>query len=131
MYFKQSRNAFIRQYGPYTYIVNQVSKVDQVFTDAETFTRQIAREPRTVAKAVEALVQAFPGVARETLETDFTAFLRSLAEAGHVVLAGGTPPCTKINCGTGEAGSHRSHRDRCNRWRKRWKLCRHLPRPEG
>lgn len=86
MYFKQSRNAFIRQYGPYTYIVNQVSKVDQVFTDAETFTRQIAREPRTVAKAVEALVQAFPGVARETLETDFTAFLRSLAEAGHVVL---------------------------------------------
>ena len=86
MYFKQSKHAFVRQYGPYTYILNQVSKVDQVFTDAEAFARQIAREPRTVAETVEALAQAFPAVARETLKADFTVFLESLAGAGHVVL---------------------------------------------
>ncbi len=86
MYFKQSKNTFIRQYGPYTYILNQVSKIDQVFTDAEAFVRQIRREPRTVVEAVDALVKVFPPVDRETLEVDFQAFLESLADSQQVVL---------------------------------------------
>lgn len=86
MYFKQSINAFIRQYGPYTYVLNQVSKVDQVFEHAEVFARQITREPRPLEEAVETLAKAFPSEERETLETDFKAFLTSLANAQQVVL---------------------------------------------
>lgn len=85
MYFQQSRNTFIRQYGPYTYLLNQVSKVDQVFKDAEAFARQITRAPRRIAEAVEALAQVFPAVDRTELEADFGAFLSALADAGHVV----------------------------------------------
>lgn len=84
------KNAFIRQYGPYTYVLNQVSKVDQVFEHAEAFAKQISREPRSLVDAVEALAKVFPSEAQSTLETDFKAFLTTLADAQQVVL-GETP----------------------------------------
>ena len=43
MLLRLSKNAFVRQYGDFTYVLERVKCYDQVFKDAEVFMRWITR----------------------------------------------------------------------------------------
>ena len=46
MLYRLSKNTFVRQFGPFTYVLGRIKSFDQTFTDAEVFFRWITREPR-------------------------------------------------------------------------------------
>lgn len=41
-----SKNAFVRQYGPFTYVLERIKSRDEMFMNAEPFLRWITREAR-------------------------------------------------------------------------------------
>lgn len=87
MLLKLSKNAFVRQYGPFTYILERIRNRDQVFMDAEAFMRWITREAREKREITDRICGVFEGTGRETIERDFEDFLAPLVADG-VVLAG-------------------------------------------
>ena len=53
MLYRLSKNTFVRQFGPFTYVLGRIRSYDQVFADAEVFFRWITREPREKAEILE------------------------------------------------------------------------------
>ena len=82
-----SKNAFVRQYGPFTYVLERIKSRDEMFMDAEPFMRWITREAREKGEIVDRIWGLFKGVERETVERDFEEFLVPLVAEG-VVLEG-------------------------------------------
>lgn len=82
-----SKNAFVRQYGPFTYVLERIKNRDEMFMDAEPFMRWITRGAREKGEIVERIWGLFKGVDRETVERDFEEFLAPLVGEG-VVLEG-------------------------------------------
>lgn len=41
-----AKNALVRQYGPFTYVLERIKSRDKMFMDAEPFLRWITREAR-------------------------------------------------------------------------------------
>lgn len=80
-----SKNAFVRQYGPYTHIFNQLSKSDIDLKDAEPFLRFVGREPIAVDDAVERTAALFADASPEQVRKDFGEFLEVLVDGGFVV----------------------------------------------
>ena len=48
-----SKNAFVRQYGPFTYVLERIRSRDEMFMDAEPFMRWITREARKKGEIVD------------------------------------------------------------------------------
>ena len=44
MLLRLSKNAFVRQYGPFTYVLERIHAYDEMFVDAEVFMRWITRK---------------------------------------------------------------------------------------
>lgn len=82
-----SKNAFVRQYGPFTYVLERIKSRDEMFMDAEPFLRWITREAREKEEIVDRIFGLFIGVDRETIERDFEEFIAPLVADG-VVLEG-------------------------------------------
>ena len=78
MKVKLSPNAFVRQYGPYSYIVNSRTHKDFVFSDAQCFFDSLVRVDVELSDAIRVLRSKFEGVDEKTLEHDFLEFLRPL-----------------------------------------------------
>ena len=87
MLLQLSKNAFIRQFGPYTYVLNRVSNYDEMFTDAEIFFRWVTREPRDIVEIVNNICSIYPETDRRTIESDFNEFVDRLVR-GKVILSG-------------------------------------------
>ena len=87
MFYKQSKNSFIRSTEKYGYVTNQLTQFDRVYnsTGAE-FLRVISREPRTVEDAVEHLMGIFEGVSKEELTQDFLEFVKDLSTHKFVII---------------------------------------------
>ena len=87
MLLRLSKNAFVRQYGPFTYVLERIKSRDEMFMDAGPFMRWIAREAREKEEIVGRICGLFKDVERETVERDFDEFLAALVADG-VVLEG-------------------------------------------
>ena len=87
MLLKLSKNAFVRQYGPFTYVLERIRSRDEMFMDAEPFMRWITREPREKQDILHHICELFAEMERKTIERDFEEFLDQLLADG-VLLAG-------------------------------------------
>ena len=86
MLLRLSKNAFVRQYGPFTYIVERIRNFDQVYRDAEVFMRWITRVAAPIEKIISNICNAFPEIPCAQIENDFWEFMSPLMTAKVVVL---------------------------------------------
>jgi len=89
MLMRLSKNAFVRQFGPFTYVKERVRAFDQMFRDAEPFFRWITREPMEHDEIVRRICSVYEGADAEEVARDFNEFMTPLI-AAKVVLTGGT-----------------------------------------
>jgi len=82
-----SRNGFLRQYGPFTYVFDRLEAFDEMYRDAEPFFRGLSREPREKEEIVRETLAAFDGADEAEVRRDFDELYEPLLAAG-VVLAG-------------------------------------------
>lgn len=89
MLLKLSKNAFVRQYGEFSYVLERVKCFDQMFKDAEVFLRWITREPREKAEILGNICGVYEGVDADEIAHDFEDFIAPLIDE-KVILAGET-----------------------------------------
>ena len=87
MLFQLSKNAFVRQYGPFTYILGRVSNFDEVNIDAEVFMRWITRSPIEKTELLQRIATVYSDVDRNVIEHDFDEFISPLVNE-KIVLSG-------------------------------------------
>lgn len=90
MLLKLSKNAFVRQYGEFTYVLERIKCYDQMFKDAEVFMRWITRTPMEKAEILKDICGVYVGADADEIERDFDEFIAPLI-AERVILAGETP----------------------------------------
>jgi len=89
MFLRLSKNAFVRQYGPFTYILNRISSYDEMFADAEVFMRWITRTPMSVPDILGNICKVYAGTDQSIIAQDFNEFIGPLIQE-KVILAGET-----------------------------------------
>lgn len=89
MLMRLSKNAFVRQYGEFTYVLERVKCYDQMFKNAEVFMRWIAREPMEKGEILKNICSVYVGADENEIARDFDEFIAPLIEE-KVVLAGET-----------------------------------------
>ncbi len=89
MLLKLSKNAFVRQYGDFTYVVERVKCYDQMFKDAEVFMRWITREPMEKSKILQNIFNVYSDTDEKEIARDFDEFICPLIEE-KVILSGET-----------------------------------------
>lgn len=89
MLLKLSKNAFVRQYGDFTYVLERVKCYDQMFKDAEVFMRWITREPMEKSAILKNIFNVYCGTDENEITRDFDEFIRPLIEE-KVILSGET-----------------------------------------
>lgn len=78
MLYKLSKNTFVRQYGPFTYVLDRIKLSDQIFLNAEVFFRWITREPMEKEVIINNICSVYTGVTRYEIEHDFDEFFRTI-----------------------------------------------------
>lgn len=88
MKVRLSKNSYIRTTERYGYITNQLTRQDRTYneTGAE-WLRNITREPKEIEEIIDHLMIEYNDVDRNTLSSDFYAFIKSLSESQFVVVA--------------------------------------------
>lgn len=89
MLMRLSKNTFVRQYGPFTYVLGRIRSYDQVFADAEVFFRWIGRKPREKSEILANVCGVYEGTAPARIAADFDEFFAPLVEE-KIVLCGDT-----------------------------------------
>jgi len=89
MLLKLSKNAFVRQYGDFTYVFERVKGYDQMFKDAEVFMRWITREPTEKAAILKNIYAMYPDTDKKEIASDFDEFIGPLIDE-KVILSGET-----------------------------------------
>ena len=82
MLLRLSNNAYVRQYGPYTYIRDRHQEADEMLKDAAPFFRHLTREPADEVEILERIAREYQDVDRNELETDFRQLVAPLVEKG-------------------------------------------------
>lgn len=90
MMLKLSKNTFVRQYGPFTYVLGRIRSYDQMFTDAEVFFRWITREPKEKSWILANICGVYKDANPAEIARDFEEFFAPLI-AETIVLEGETP----------------------------------------
>lgn len=90
MLLRLSKNAFVRQYGDFTYVLERVKCYDQMFMDAEVFMRWITRVPMEKGEILKKICSVYVGADEDEIGRDFDEFIAPLI-AEKVILAGETP----------------------------------------
>lgn len=89
MFIKLSKNAYVRQYGDFTYVLERISSHDEVFKNAEVFFRWITREAIEQDRLVENVCGVYEEEEHSTVARDFLDFLDML-EANGIIVRGET-----------------------------------------
>lgn len=87
MLMRLSNNTFVRQYGPFTYVLGRINSYDRMFSDAEVFFRWLTREPLEHDEIIKRICTVYDGVPREMIAKDFDEFFAPLI-AEKLVLVG-------------------------------------------
>ena len=90
MLLRLSKNTFVRQYGPFTYVLGRIRSYDQMFTDAEVFFRWITRKPMEKSDILANICGVYADADPAVIEADFAEFFAPLI-AEKIVLCGETP----------------------------------------
>ena len=85
MLLKLSKNAFVRQYGEFTYILERIKNFDLMFKDAEVFMRWIVREPMEERVILDKICKAYDGEDVNEITKDFREFVGSLVHDGIII----------------------------------------------
>ena len=78
---------FLRQYGPFVYVVDSRRHIDRVYRHAEPFLRNLSRAPVEVDEIVALLREVFPDVSERILREDLEELLSSLHKDGLIKYA--------------------------------------------
>lgn len=89
MLLKLSKNAFVRQYGEFTYALERVTCFDQMFKDAEVFMRWVTREPMEKTEILKNICGVYAGADTDEITRDFDEFIALLIDE-KVILVGET-----------------------------------------
>lgn len=89
MLLRLSKNAFVRQYGDFTYVLERVKCYDQMFKDAEVFMRWITRAPMEKGEILKNICSVYVGADEKEIARDFDEFIAPLIDE-KVILAGKT-----------------------------------------
>lgn len=82
-----SQNAYIRQYGPFTYVLNRLDNSDQMYCDAEEFVRKLSRTPIEKSEIIKYLHSVYNTTDVQILASDFDDFIAPMLASG-VLLEG-------------------------------------------
>ena len=85
MLIRLSKNAYVRQYGPFTYVIERIRNFDQVYLDAEVFFRWLTREPMEIAEVLGNICKVYEGADQLQINQDFNDFIAPLIRAGILV----------------------------------------------
>ena len=89
MLLQLSKNAFVRQYGDFTYVLERVKCYDQMFVNAEVFLRWITRVPMEKDEILKNILSVYAGANDNEIIRDFNEFIAPLIDE-KVILAGET-----------------------------------------
>ena len=89
MLMRLSKNTFVRQFGPFTYVIGRIKSFDQMFCDAEPFFRWLTREPIEKEKLLKNICSVYVGADEQEIHADFDAFMAQLI-AEKIILCGET-----------------------------------------
>ena len=89
MLLKLSKNAFVRQYGEFTYVLERIKCYDQMFKDAEVFLRWVTRTPMEKSEVLKNICGVYADADADEIAHDFDEFIAPLI-AEKVILAGET-----------------------------------------
>lgn len=89
MLMRLSKNAFVRQYGKYTYVLSRISLYDEVFEDAEVFFRWLNRTPIDREVLLTRIIEAYQDASEHDIRNDFDELFSALI-AERVVVVGET-----------------------------------------
>ena len=71
MLLKLSKNAFVRQYGEFTYVLERIKCYDQMFKDAEVFMRWITRTPMEKSEILKNICGVYVGADADVTIFDY------------------------------------------------------------
>ena len=86
MLVRLSKNAFVRQFGPFTYVIGRITNFDQVYIDAEVFSRWLTRQPIDLDDVIANICKVYAGTDVTEIKGDFKEFLTPLVDEGIVIL---------------------------------------------
>lgn len=81
MKIRLARNAFVRQYGEYTYVLNRVQAFDQVYKNASVFFRWITRKATDLEAVVARVIGSYGAEFAHEVESDFRRFVSDMVSA--------------------------------------------------
>ena len=90
MLMRLSKNTFVRQYGPFTYVLGRIRAYDQMFTDAEVFFRWLTRSPMERNQILSNICGIYEDADPDEIARDFDEFFAPLITE-KIVLCGETP----------------------------------------
>lgn len=94
MFYRQSRDTFIRSIGEYGYIYSQLTKHDRTYTqEGRAFLSVISREPQSLEKLSTKVCEFFEDVTIDGIQDDMKEFLDSLVADRYLVCADTAEEC--------------------------------------
>ena len=94
MFYRQSRDTFIRSIGEYGYIKSQLTKHDRTYTqEGRVFLSAISREPQSLEELSAKVCEFFEDITPEDIQEDMKEFLDSLVVDRYLVCAETAEEC--------------------------------------
>ncbi len=98
MFYRLSRDSFVRTIGRYGYIYSQLTKHDRTYTEEGiAFLSALSREPQSLATLAGKACEFFEGVSPEDISGDYREFLDSLANDRYLVKAETAEECAALD----------------------------------
>lgn len=94
MFYRLSRDSFVRTIGSYGYIYSQLTKHDRTYTEEGiAFLSALSREPQNLETLAEKACAFFEGVLPDDISDDYREFLESLVNDRYLVKGDSAEEC--------------------------------------
>ena len=81
-----AEDSFVRAFGDFGYIINQLTKQDRIFDiNGKIFLQQLTRSPKSTDEIIDSLMKIYTGADREEISGDFAEFVNDLEADGFTV----------------------------------------------
>ena len=94
MFYRQSRDTFIRSIGEYGYIFSQLTKHDCTYTqEGRAFLEILSRKPQSLESLAKKACEFFENVSPSDIQTDLQEFLDSLVAERYLISGNTAEEC--------------------------------------
>ena len=94
LYYRLSRDTFVRSIGEYGYIYSQLTKHDRTYTDSgRIFLNTLSREPQSLETLVAKACSQFDGATPQDIQDDFKEIMNSLVADRYLILGETAEEC--------------------------------------